>query len=307
MRARMTLGEKLVLLAANCRGSATLVAPFIKAHAISAILSSLRPSVALAVYTRWRPEEVVAGVSDLAVLDLLQQRSMSTLRLCDTLHAKLYRFDDTVLIGSANLTGAALGWASRPNIELLRKVRRTNFADSFEAHLMRHSVAATIAIRDAIQDAADLLVAARPNHLDAREPHNDLPIPVAWLPRLRRPQLFYRAYTGDISSLTDAARDQYADDHLGVQVPYGLDKIAFDKYVRSVLLQQTLVGDLEVLLETPQRFGAIRTLTRAFLHRSRTDRDPGEATQTLLRWLLYFAPDRYGLRTGNYSEILFRK
>jgi hypothetical protein len=303
----MTLGDKLVHIAAKCHKRATLVAPFIKTHALTAILGSLRPSVTLVVYTRWRPEEVVAGVSDLAVFDLLQRRSLATLRLCDTLHAKLYHFDDTVLIGSANLTSTALGWAARPNIELLRKVKRNRFASNFEKHLFSHSVAATTAIRDAIQEAAELLAASRPSRLEAQEQQDAPRMGTAWLPRLRRPQLFYRGYAEGTAAFTDAARDQYGDDTIGVAAPYGLDKATFDKYVRSVLLQHSLVGALDTLLESPQRFGAIRALTRAFLRRSRLERDPGEATQTLLRWLLYFAPDRYGLHTANYSEILFRK
>ena len=303
----MTHGDKLVKLAAHCKDRVTLVAPFIKIRALSAILSSLRPSVTVAVYTRWRAEEVVAGVSDLAVFDLLQKRSLSTLRLCDTLHAKLYRFDDTVLIGSANLTGTALGWAARPNIELLRKVKRNSFVINFEEHLFRRSVAATVSIRDAIQEAADLLTETRPDRLDAREHQDDARIGAVWLPRLRRPQLFYRGYAEGISTFTNAAREQYADDAVGVAAPHGLDKHAFEKYVRSVLLQNTLVGELDGLIETPQRFGTIRALMRAFIRRSLLERDPAEATQTLLRWLLYFAPDRYGLRTANYSEILFRK
>lgn len=36
-----------------------------------------------------------------------------------SLHAKFYRIDDVVLIGSANLTSSAMGWSQQPNLEIL--------------------------------------------------------------------------------------------------------------------------------------------------------------------------------------------
>jgi len=41
------------------------------------------------------------------------------------LHAKFFAADDRCLVGSANVTSAALGWREPANLELLIPVKRT--------------------------------------------------------------------------------------------------------------------------------------------------------------------------------------
>ena len=81
-------------------------------------------SVFVRIVTRWRAREVAAGVSDLAVFEITNDRRNTALDLLDDLHAKLYLADNKGLIGSANLTAPALGWATRNNVEILMAVRR---------------------------------------------------------------------------------------------------------------------------------------------------------------------------------------
>src|SRR3954447_2475597 len=102
----------------HARHEIVLCAPFVKRHVIDRVLACTAPNVAVAIISRWRPEEIAAGGSDTAVLESGSARGGSVL-LHDRLHAKFYRGDDAVLLGSANLTGTALGWSTRPNLELL--------------------------------------------------------------------------------------------------------------------------------------------------------------------------------------------
>lgn len=104
------LGTQLEQLCAAGRRDILLVAPFVKAHTLERLLGQVAAEVAVRCVTRWRPEEIVAGVSDLEVWPLLRDRVQSSLWLHPDLHAKLYRADDTCLIGSANITDTALGW-----------------------------------------------------------------------------------------------------------------------------------------------------------------------------------------------------
>ena len=112
-------GEQLEQLCRQGQQVVLLVAPFIKAATLARLLNYMQPGVELRCVTRWRPEEIAIGVSDLDVWPLLQARPNSVLWLSSALHAKYYRADAQCLIGSANLTNAALGWSAQPNLELL--------------------------------------------------------------------------------------------------------------------------------------------------------------------------------------------
>src|SRR5438477_11317897 len=106
------LGDQLLQACGNARSRLTLCAPFVKASVFRRVLDVTPDSVVIELFTRWRPDEVAAGVSDTAVLALLEKRGGSVM-LCDRLHAKFVRFDDRTLLGSANLPATALGWVAR--------------------------------------------------------------------------------------------------------------------------------------------------------------------------------------------------
>jgi hypothetical protein len=115
-------GDLLLVHLAQARKNVLLCAPFIKRRVIERLFAAIRSGVAIEIVTRWRPEEVAAGVSDLDVFDVASSRPRTTLRLLDNLHAKLYLSDDNLLAGSANLTATALGWCTDPNLELLAEI-----------------------------------------------------------------------------------------------------------------------------------------------------------------------------------------
>lgn len=107
----MMWGTELSNLCAEANKEVLLAAPFIKVSVLEKLMNKISPDVSLRCITRWFPEEIVAGVSDLEVWSLIQQRSNSSLWLRPDLHAKYYRADQRCLVGSANLTGKALGWS----------------------------------------------------------------------------------------------------------------------------------------------------------------------------------------------------
>src|SRR3546814_15701150 len=83
------------------------------------LLGAIPDDIAVTCVTRWRPDEIAAGVSDLEVFDLIRARASGTLLLQPHLHAKLYRTGDRRLLGSANISGRALGWHEPANLEIL--------------------------------------------------------------------------------------------------------------------------------------------------------------------------------------------
>ena len=58
-------GDMLVEHLSGARTRVLLCAPFIKAGVLKRLLTVIPASVTLDIVTRWRPEEIAAGVSDL--------------------------------------------------------------------------------------------------------------------------------------------------------------------------------------------------------------------------------------------------
>jgi hypothetical protein len=297
-------GEMLVAALASATRSVVIAAPFIKEAILFRVLAQVPSQATVVVYTRWRPDEVASGVSDLAVLDVIRARHGSSLFLCPSLHAKYYRHDGWAWIGSANLTGAALGWSQHPNLELLHRAPwPSSDFEAFETALRQSSIPATEDIRQQVALAAALLPAPATEHVQDAPPAD----PGPFLPRTRHPEQLLLMYSGRADDLTVAARSQAGADLAALAAPRGLSSEAFRAFVSAELLQSQIISRVDNLVASPRRFGEIRALLARHLHQLGSDRDPAEALQTLVRWLLFFLPNRYELATPNYSEVLLRK
>ena len=121
------LGTRFLAMCASVERELVLCAPFIKTGVIIRALEAVPTPTTIEVFTRWRPDEVAAGVCDTAILSLVEDRG-GTVHLCDRLHAKYVRADAEAWVGSANLTAAALGWSATPNLELMLTVPATDLA-----------------------------------------------------------------------------------------------------------------------------------------------------------------------------------
>jgi hypothetical protein len=78
------MNQSGTLLSDLCRAARRdllLVAPFIKVGALRRILDVVPQTIPVTCVTRWRPEEIAAGVSDLEVWPLLNDRPRSSMWL----------------------------------------------------------------------------------------------------------------------------------------------------------------------------------------------------------------------------------
>ena len=296
------LGDGLLEACGAAEEQLVLCAPFIKSHVLQRLLDATAEQVAIEVFTRWRPEEVAARVSDTAILSLAEARGGRVL-LCDRLHAKYVRFDQRALVGSANLTGAALGWSSAPNLELLAEVPVTSAqVVELEARLRSESIAATQALADEVERIAALM----PNVVaPEEEAAADEGATVIWYPRLREPRDLFTAYSGGLDRLSRASQTAGVIDLVALQLPPGLDREQFEALVASRLLQSPAVQAVDSALADSQRFGAVRDLLADRLLLSRED--ASFVWQTLMRWLLEFTPERYERSVPRWSEVLVRR
>lgn len=305
-------GSQLEELCAQACKEVILVAPFIKASVLERLLSKIPPRIALKCVTRWRPEEILAGVSDLEVWTLLEDCPNASLWLRADLHAKYYRADQKCLVGSANLTSTALGWIRQINLELLVPLpaNNTQLLD-FEKDLFAGSVQVDRTIFAQTQLAVQLLGEQQPTIAPREESYQLEPegkcqeviTTDVWLPTLRNPEDLYLAYSGRLEELTTASREIALLDLAAFQIPPDLPKAAFQAYVGSLLLQKPIIYHVDLFLSKPQRFGAVTNLLSSLPCGQTPSFDADRAWQTLMRWLRYFLPNRYTLSVPNHSEV----
>ena len=311
-------GNAILRLCQSANKEAVLVAPFIKKAAFDKILSVIPRHVSVYCVTRWHPQEVAAGISDPDIWHSICQRSNSSLWLRQDLHAKYYRLDASCLVGSANITQAALGWSKNPNLELLISYDSlSSDIVQFEATLKRTSVRVDSQIYSSVVAAAAAISSFLPkgylhsSEIDERVSDSADTIDTdrkweSWIPSLRHPKDLYIAYSGSGSNLSRAAASAAEQDLRHLEIPPGLDEQAFLVFVGSMLLQQSIVQELDAFVGEPKRFGAVTAHLSSLKIYDRS-RNVTQDWQALMRWLLYFLPDRYERSVPRHSEIFSRK
>lgn len=292
---------------ASAKRFVVLVAPYTKLAIVERLLDHVGSAVEIHLYTRWRVEDVASGVTDTSVLGPVLARG-GKVWLIDDLHAKLIVSDGIRgLVGSANLTAAGLGIARLPNFEIMTEVSDAAALGSVLLALRARARPATAEEAESIESAAEALASqfspvAQP---DAQQPLVPPPSSV-WAPNFRSPDRLYSLYADAEWALTVAPDAPALIDLVALGVPSGLDRPSFDSHVGSAMLATPLVQALDLLLEDSQRFGAVDAFMANILP-GQSRGDERRRTQTLIRWLRHFTPDRYGMATPNYSEVLFRK
>ena len=123
-----------------CSGANSIVisAPYIKADALGKVLSDVSPNASLTCVSRWTLQDLKQGASDIECVTIVREFGGS-FRLHPTLHAKFYRIDGAVLVGSANLTLSGMGWSNHPNLEILCRPGELFDADVFQEQLLANS------------------------------------------------------------------------------------------------------------------------------------------------------------------------
>lgn len=289
-------GDRLVEHLAAATREVLICAPFIKVGVLTRLLLAIPSHVMVRVVTRWLPAEIAVGVSDLEVFDVVAGRLEARLDLLDRLHAKIYVADSIALIGSANLTGAALGWSDKPNLELLTTLAATDEAIRQVLDQLVEARPATIEERDRLRSlAAELHVPELNLASDAATTASA----VLWLPRLAAPARLFQAYmpqTRDrlAASVLEAALSDI--DALGI--PAGLQEVAFRQAVaasfeRMPAVQRILAAAADDLRDAD---GA------EIIHQMPVARDLDAEQKWLIvrEWMTSFLGDRYEIAPASF-------
>ena len=294
------LGDKASQLVVAAEREVILVAPYIKARALGRLLSSLGDHVGgLTCVTRWLPEDIAAGVCDLEILELIEGRS-GGLYVHPHLHAKYYRVDGQCLVGSANLTGRAMGWRNPANVELQVELP-FDFPGirEWEEKLLSSTIKATPELRDQIKAEAAQLherqqFSSIPEVGDEQETADAGDI---WVPRCPIPDYLWVVYSGvESGGMLQSTLDAANRDLEALQPPKGLSQSLFYAYISGIVKQMPLMLAIDELASN----GLSDSEAHVFLENhlgEKTPYSPQETWGVLKTWLVHFLGSSYRVET----------
>lgn len=288
-----TQGERIRGLFRNA-SNATIIAPFIKVDALRSVLGAIPRDTPVRCVTRWLPMEVAAGVSDPEILNVLYERGSSELLLADRLHAKLYIADDRCLVGSANVTLAALGdIADRGNIEVLVDVPVDDPG----------VVATLFTIDDEAKLATELMAASIRRLADALPRTSQLAHADVWYPLSRHADRAYRIYNDNNSGYLTAADQILLADVARSNVRPGLSEPEFRSLIRDLLAQMPIAA--EILDATEDKL-LTHADARPYLDALTTERfGSQDLWRSFVYWMAFFYDDM--VMKQDITEIALRR
>ena len=276
-------GRRIARLLSSARHEVHIIAPFIKVETLRLLLSEVRDDIPVHCVTRWKPREVAAGVSDPEVLDVLQARGNGSLYLVNRLHAKVFIADSGCLVGSANVTEAALGLrGTGSNIEILVEVPRND-----------PSVSSVLSEIDVEKREADALMAATVSTMAERlrrEGVTDLGRELTWFPVSRQPTRAYRFYKRVPEGYLGKAEQEILSDLARADVQPGLSEDQFRGVIRSLLAKLPIAARL---LDDDKDVTLAREDARAFFEGLATESwQADDLWRSFVKWMAHFYDDK---------------
>ncbi|MCY4139249.1 MAG: phospholipase D family protein [Rhodobacteraceae bacterium] len=287
-----TLAAEIVALLERARQDVLIVAPFIRSEALRGLLESIPAGVDTTIVTRWRIADLVAGASDLGVYDLTEANNVQ-LYLRSDLHAKLFAADDRCLVGSSNITAAALGLRSYSNLELLVPVSRSEKdIVEFERELLGEVIQATLAHRDRMNDLLNRIDRSKVALSDLEDVAVSAMAP-KWIPTARNPEDLFSVYQGsaDVGSATKEILEKELRE---IGVVGGLCEDDFKAWVSAKICQSSFVGS--VLQRIEDRGSVTEADVSEFVTQVSgipNAHEPRELLEVAQRWLTWFLGVRY--------------
>ena len=244
-------GDHISKVLSNARNKAIICAPFIKATTLKKLIEGISDDVDIKVYTRWNAYEVAVGVSDIEIFNIIAQRRNAKLFLIPRLHAKLYSSDNIIWVGSANVTGAALGWSNKPNIEILVQ---TSWEEPSIERMRLFLETASEATEDEYKkiknEAKNMNVEEAASNFHEEEPPVDFS--KIWVPNCSVPEILVSVYLNEEKKVyTSGAVSDARYDIDCLNVPPRLSENEFVKYISSQLELSPLFAS--VIKEAPSR------------------------------------------------------
>lgn len=226
-------------LLSHCKDAKTavIVAPYMKATALAEVLAAIADRATVTCVSRWTPRDIQLGTTDLACRELVLNHD-GTFLLHDRLHAKYYRFDHQILIGSSNLTGAGMNvHPSSSNLEILCTAPPKFDAAGFETRLFAESYP----VSDHDFTLWSMLTPDYPSGQTAPL-YRELDNLENWRPTTRRPEYLWLAYQKRINAIPLAEQQAIASQELiTLGVPPELNELEFNNWINLSLMTSPFV------------------------------------------------------------------
>ncbi|MDB4644226.1 hypothetical protein OAF59_00995 [bacterium] len=293
----------------NGEGLTAIIAPFMKVDALSKLLE-LPGAREVAVITRWHPEEILSGVSDLAIYPLLKARGIP-LYIHDSIHLKLLIFDsDRAFCSSANATSMGLGLRNHGNLEAGALVQ-LQLEDFLALQWLRN---ASRLVTDEVYDAYKACI-AKAEQTEVTLP--DLALPeeteqmflLSMLPATESPERLWELYSAP-ESVMPSKEDQHrlVHDLCAYGLPMGLSRDDLDRRLGAGFRTNPFIKEIVALIkqEGSIRFGGVND----FIHRTCRDVplpyrwEIKSTTSHLYNWLAHYYTEITWDRP-NYSQVAY--
>ena len=231
---------------------------FIKLAALKELDQKLGLRSGLNIIVRWRPEDIVSGVSDLDVFEFSKQKGIKLFRNRD-LHSKLFVYENNkAFLTSGNLTGRGLGEQENRNLEV------GTFVDFLPSDWNK-----AYEIIENSMEVTEEMVAWLQEHalpgstIDSIPPEpdweKDESFAISDFPATQSPHEFFEFYQAEEGSLTPSQRSSLEQDRSTFKVPSGLSKDQLWKRLEISLRSQKYVKHILqwVERESSLRFGEL--------------------------------------------------
>lgn len=273
-------GDELIGLCAEAK-HLVIATPYIKADALAKVLADVSPDASVICITRWNLQDLVLGASDIECRTIVSGFGGS-FRLHPSLHAKYYRIDDVVLIGSANLTSSAMGWSRQPNLEILCCAGDDFDADTFQQELLKNA-------RE-VSDPEFLRweIAANANAQSDSQVTDRQPLLDSWRPATREPQHLELAYRGRKEDIASPDEQRAAkQDIQTLLIPLGLADEQVRAWVSVHLLEAPFTNSV-IQLQDMESLEVSRILADTY---NLSMADARRDMETVHNWLAFFVPE----------------
>lgn len=256
-----------------------LAAPYIKADALTRLLDVTQSDASIHCITRWNPQDLISGASDIESRTLVLQSGGQFL-LHPSLHAKYYRIDHTVLLGSANLTLSALGWRPQPNLEILCGAGADFNADEFENELLSDS-------REISDKEFSCWKAVVETNHPSHDDSNLYPRLDDWRPKTRDPRHVFMSYQGRNNQIASFDEQEAVRvDLRALLIPPSFTDEEIHAWMSTCLLAAPFTNSVIKFLDNADLTASYQSLASKYgLGLTEARRD----METVQNWLAYFS------------------
>ncbi len=261
-----------------------IAAPYIKIGIVKKLEIPKELASKSVLVCRWRLDDVLSGATDIGIYPLLRDQGIRVL-LHPNLHAKYYRFDNSILMGSANLTSNGLISDGTGSLEALTLLLKNPSTSNFEMKIIKESV-----------EVDDELYSEYLAILDSNCVSEQFSKIDFYWPNFTSFEEVWSIYNEDHSSKSLKS----------LLIPPTLEKSKLKSFIKIRLKEFSNIQRIEKFLESGidgRRFGEVRALIRDMDESI----DETSAWQNLMSLLLDLFPETYEYFRPNHTEIIVSK